>query len=695
MSMLRSERHKLASALLRPLLFFPLFLFSLTLAACSIRSPVVLSGSVIDAYSGQPVEMASVRIGGASTATDDAGTFQTAHWRTSDTLQISAPGYETTRIALREQPQLMQTDAPTVTLTMELRPNTLSGELTDAYTEQPLANVEVAVFTTTTRILTATTDLEGVYAFSEMPQRFTLEIDAPDYDSVEVEINRAITYDVALRPNVLSGSIADRYSGQPIAGAVIGIDGLQTTSAADGAYRLEGVPPDATVIEIMADGYAPQSQQIERTSTLDVLLRPDELTATLVDETTGEIIPNATVIATTELPGADVAHTRIDNQADGAFTLDGLPESGYIQVLAPGYRKAVFELKPGNVPAQIELEPFEARALYVKTSIAAYRPERLQELFDVIDRTELNAMVIDLKSDNLVDLGLIYYQSSVPIIEELGTSEDVYDIRAILAEAEQRGIYTIARIHIFAHDNLLAQTRPDWAAQDMRTGKEFYADWGIAWLDPWNRNVWDYNIQLGIEAAQLGFDEIQFDYIRFPNDASDIEYMQLSQPIDYENPQAMYENITTFMEQAHRAINGAGAFFSVDVFGYAAWEPQPIIGQNLTLMAKHADYICPMVYPSHYGLHELNFENAAAHPYEIVYESMVRGARMVDGDRAKLRPWLQDFTLIWVPDDQIVEYGPTEVRAQIDAAEDFADAFGWSLWSADNLYTYDALKPAE
>jgi hypothetical protein len=375
-----------------------------------------------------------------------------------------------------------------------------------------------------------------------------------------------------------------------------------------------------------------------------------------------------------------------------------------VQVLAPGYRKAVLELEPGSIPAVIELEPFHARALYAKTSTVAYLPDLFEEFLDVIDRTEANAIVIDLKSDNLADLGLIYYDSQVPIIQELGTSEDIMDIHAILAEAKRRNIYTIARIHIFAHDNLLAETMPEWAAKNSKgcvpnenrkcNGNVFYADWDIAWLDPWNRNVWDYNIQLGVEAAQLGFDEVQFDYIRFPNDAADIEYIELSGPMNWqEDPQPMYENIATFMERALKAINSAGAFFSVDVFGYAIWAPQAHIGQHAGIMAPHADYICPMVYPSHYYINELGFENAAAHPGEIVSASIEHGFDMVQGKRAKIRPWLQDFTLIWMPDHLIVEYGPEEVRAQINATEAFTYTAGWSLWSADNEYSYDALRP--
>jgi hypothetical protein len=309
--------------------------------------------------------------------------------------------------------------------------------------------------------------------------------------------------------------------------------------------------------------------------------------------------------------------------------------------------------------------------------------------------------VIDLKSDLRDDLGLIYYDSQLPIVKELHTARDIMNLSAILAEAKKRGIYTIARIHIFSHDNVLAEAKPEWAGKDRKTGGVYavYPGPGIHydWLDPWNKNVWDYNIQLGVEAAQLGFDEINFDYIRFPDpdpSTDDAERLQLSKPADWkDNPDAMFNNIATFMEQSQRAINGAGAFFSVDVFGYAAWEPQKTIGQNIGLMSQHADYVCPMVYPSHYGLHELGFDNAAAHPYEIVLESLKRGAELVGTNRAMLRPWLQDFTLRWVPKDQIVDYGPGQVRAQIQATEDFGRAAGWQLWDSDNVYTEAALKP--
>ncbi len=675
-------------------------------------SEVVLTGTVKDTYTQKPIREVNITIGEVSLKTDAQGKYRTPQWKAEDKLQAKAPGYATKSIGLEKFAKERQASVPaTVTLNLDLRPNTLKGLVTDAYTEEPLAGVQIVAKQpnlplTATSILSSTTDKEGKYTLENVPEKFALSLSLLDYEASEVNLRRKTVYNAALRPATLSGLITNRYNDAPIANATVQV--LSTTTKTDkkGFYRLENVPEDAKVVKIEADGFAPLTQELEKSAKLDADLRPDTLKGTLKDMVSGKPISFATIIATQKLTSTAVGFVRIDGQATGQFTLTGLPEGGFVQVLAPGYRKAVIEVKAGSaLTNEIKLKPFVAKALYAKTSVVAYFPKKLREFLDQIDRTELNALVVDLKSDNMVDLGLIYYQSNVPLIKELKTSKDLMDVKALLAETRKRDIYTIARIHIFAHDNLLAETKPEWAAQNLRgckpnanrrcNGKIFYADWDIAWLDPWNRNVWDYNIQLGVEAAQLGFDEVQFDYIRFPNDAKDIEALQLSKSVDYKtNPQPLYENIATFMAQAHDTINKVGAFFSVDVFGYASWTPQANIGQNMQLMAEHADYICPMVYPSHYDLHELGFTNSAAHPFEIVSESLRRGQKMVMNKRARQRPWLQDFTLIWMPKPLIVRYGVPEVRAQIDATDSYKGNAGWALWNSDNEYTFAALKPA-
>jgi protocatechuate 3,4-dioxygenase beta subunit len=677
-------------------LMVTLLLCTAALTACSGPS-VALTGTVTDAYTGEPVA-ADLQIGRTQLATDPGGMYTTSKWRTSDTLEVTAPGYEPSSIPLETHPEVAGSEALTITLDTELRPNILNGRITDAYTGEPLEGVRVSIPLDSTETLSTTTDADGQYTLASVPEEFTLTVNAPDYSPVEETLSRVTAFNTDLRPSVLSGTVTDQFSEDPVADVTVTVGDATTTTNDDGVYELSDIPTDATEAVFDAEGYATVTRELEQVTELDAVLRPDVLTGNLVDGETGEPINFATIIATETLPGRDVAFTRIDNSTDGAFTLEGLPETGYVQVLAPGYSKAVMEIKPGNIATEIELEPLFVKAVYVTAAVAS-SPSLMESYLDLIDQTELNAIVIDLKSDMRDDLGLVYYDSQVPLVQELEISADYVDMSAILSEAKKRNIYTIARVQIFSHDNALADARPEWAIQDAQTG-EVYADYpgpGIryAWLDPWNRNVWDYNIQLSLEAIELGFDEVNFDYIRYP-DARLSEFSEtfaFSQPTDpVNNPEAMFENIANFMSESQRAINGAGAFFSVDVFGRALVKAAIPVSQNIEVMAPHADYICPMPYPSLWWSGYLGFDNPTAHPYEVIYGSVMSGQKFVEGQRALLRPWLQDHTDPW-QGARVVEYGPAEVRAQIDAAEDTEVVDGWMLYDSANTYTEEALKP--
>ncbi len=670
------------------------------LSSCN-GSSSTLTGTITDAYTGEPVATANVAIGRTRVSTDANGMYATSRWRKNAVIEVSASGYELTSIDLETQPEIVQTDVPTVTLDASLRPNTLSGRVSSSYSGDAIEGAIVIAELGSAQVISATTAADGQYRLEGVPEKFQISIDAVEHSPIRADINRLATYDIALRPDVLTGIVTDQFSGEPLEGVQVTAGSATATTDADGRYRLEGIPSEVGSAEFSVAGYATVSQALDATTEMDAVLRSDVLAAVLVDQETGEPVQNATIIATETLTGTDVAFTRIDNRRDGSFTLEGLPEEGYVQVLAPGYYKAVLEIKPGSLASQIELEPLYVKALYVTAGVAA-SPSLLEQYLDVIDQTELNAIIIDLKSDMRDDLGVIYYDSQVPIVQELETSIDYMDVPAILAEAKKRGIYTIARVQVFSHDNALADARPEWAIQDPETG-EVFADYpgpGIryAWLDPWNRNVWDYNIQLSIEAAQLGFDEINFDYIRYPDFYGDkADYgsaMIFSQPTDPANdPDAMYQNLATFMEQSHRAINGAGAFFSIDVFGRVMVVPSMPIAQNIELMAPHADYIAPMIYPSLWWGGYQGFENPTAHPYEVILGSLEDGYDFFAGKRALLRPWLQDHTDPW-QGARVVQYGPAEVRAQIDATHDFGKASGWMLYDSANTYTEEALEPA-
>jgi hypothetical protein len=663
-----------------------LALVMLVLAACG-ATPTPLNGRIIDAYTNQPVAGATLTFGQREPITAENGSFTTSAWNAQETVTVTAPGYEPVTVNLAEKPELAATDTTTKTLEATIRPNTLSGVITDAYSNEPVAGARVFVSET----ISATTGADGSYTLQNVPEAYQIAVTAPDYAEARADVNRVVSQELALRPSVVRGTVTDTYTGDGIAGVTVKAGEATATTGDDGSYELRDVPENAE-IEFAAAGYDSVTQPVAQTTTLDATLRPNVISGTIVDSESGKPLAEATVIATPTITGTALAMTRTD--ADGTYTLEDVPEGAYIKALLPGYKRGETQVEAGKLSAELALEPFEAKALYLKANLASYGMETVNKYYDMVDRTEANAMVIDIKSDNLADVGFIYYQSQVPEVVAAGTSADYMPIREMLAEAKRRDIYTIARIHIFAHDNALLEAHPDWYVQ--KDGKPWFADFGIAWLDTYDERVWNYNIKLAVEVAQLGFDEIQFDYIRFPSDG-DLTGAVFKGPRDWRNnPDEMYNTVGRFMQQAQQAINGAGAFFSVDVFGYVAWQPQPNIGQNLQVMGKYADYVYPMVYPSHFVFGELGFENPGAHPYEIVDFSMqkVKDQLVGEASRAKVRPWLQDFTLIWVPKPYIVQYGAKEVRAQIDAAEKnrASGVSGWALWDPDNQYTLDALK---
>jgi hypothetical protein len=233
-----------------------------------------------------------------------------------------------------------------------------------------------------------------------------------------------------------------------------------------------------------------------------------------------------------------------------------------------------------------------------------------------------------------------------------------------------------------------------------------YADYpgpGIryAYLDPTNQNVWDYNIALAVEAAQMGFDEINFDYIRFPDWFGTRDEFRdkllFSEPIDpVANPGRMYEVLIEFMRRAHHAVNAAGAFMSVDVFGRVVNGPSMTIAQDMARMGEHADYVCPMPYPSLWWSGLDNIAVPVKYPYETIQIAVRKGGRLMADSYARQRPWLQDHTDPWAP--VVVEYGPAEVRAQINATEEQPEAAsGWMLYDSANIYKgafNGAVRPA-
>ena len=367
---------------------------------------------------------------------------------------------------------------------------------------------------------------------------------------------------------------------------------------------------------------------------------------------------------------------------DGTFVIEKMPPASPLIVKMPGYEKVTVAPSPAPEPVEVVMPPHVLKAAYLTYFGVADRGIR-GRVVDLLGRTELNAVVIDVKGDR----GWIPYRTEIPAALAAGAQGPVIlkDFDKLIAEFKARGVYTIARIVTFK-DNVLARSRPELAITDTRSGTPWTDREGLAWVDPFREEVWTYNIEIAKEAARKGFDEIQFDYVRFPTDGK-LGVARYLRPV---NRETRLPAIVGFLQRARRELGPLGVFVAADVFGYTAFnENDTDIGQRIEQLAPHLDYICPMVYPSGYHVGIPGFRNPVAHPYEVVFES-VRLIRKRTGDNiVRVRPWLQDFR-DYAFDRRV--FGVEEIRAQVKGADD-AGAFGWMLWNPRNDYTAAALRP--
>jgi hypothetical protein len=296
--------------------------------------------------------------------------------------------------------------------------------------------------------------------------------------------------------------------------------------------------------------------------------------------------------------------------------------------------------------------------------------DRFYELVTYMKQSGLNAVVIDVQDDD----GQISWETEIPMAKEIGANETkISDIDERVRFLKENGIYVIGRIVVYA-DPLLGRKRPDMAILK----GEFVDTRGIRWPDPYNQDVWTYKIDIAKEAARRGFDEIQFDYIRFPEHR--IQGYNAGVPVKQRT-----DAIEGFLKYAHQELAPLGVFIAADVFGLTTSVEEGDdmeIGQDYAHIAGIVDYILPMVYPSHYAPGTYGIGNPNSAPGRIVYESLVRAQERTWGDDVKKhRPWIQDFNL-----------GKTYTAADVeDQIRGLAEAgiYQWILWDPNNRYTHD------
>ena len=342
--------------------------------------------------------------------------------------------------------------------------------------------------------------------------------------------------------------------------------------------------------------------------------------------------------------------------------------------LQPSTAAPVVQFSTGALKAAIDADR-RVRGIHL-TSWGSGSAKSRREMLKKISGSVINTVVIAVKETD----GKVY----IPGVEKAhkwGAHENaIPDPEAMLEDFRGAGIYTVARIVAFK-DKVLPKVRKDLAVRTPN-GDLWRSRNGATWVDPYHREVWDYILDIAERCAKLGFEEIQFDYIRYPSEGN-TALCRYSKP---HNRQASTANLSAFLDYARQRLAPYNVKISADVFGLTTTVKDDMgIGQDIKTLTAGSDYVYPMMYPSHYAPGEYNLKNPNASPYKVINRGLKDARAGLGADYAKLRPYLQDFSLGH-------HYGPQEVRAQLSATRvNLLES--WVLWNPSNKYTWAALTP--
>ncbi len=482
-----------------------------------------------------------------------------------------------------------------------------------------------------------------------------------------------------LAANRLLGSVYDTH-GKPLAGVRVAVGERHASSTADGRFLLLGVPAQGKVTLTKAGYHARQFAYREGKPVI-VKLHPHGLGGKLTSSA-GKPLAQALLVAGT------ITTTTAD---DGSFFLPGVNSGVTVTLHAPGYlaaawtwsekgirRRSYGELQGGAAQLQTENCPYDA-CLQIKaapwTAYGVYLPmgllydqKQVLALLDLVTHSpHLNTIVVDIKGDH----GYLAWNS--PHAAALGVHNKMgqhIGLKWLVAEAHRRGIYLIGRFVTFK-DNPLAEAKPAWAVQ-RKDGTIWRDREKLAWGDVSLPQVRSYMLDLLTEAARLGLDEIQLDYLRFPSDG---DLTVINWPKDF-SATTRTTALRTFVKATRERLSPYPVALSADLFGLTIWvSPQQDmgIGQRVIDVAPYVDYVSPMIYPSTFAKHSIGLDYPSLYPYELVHKSVLQGQKRMPAN-ALLRPWLQAY---WYPNE--------EYQVQRLAAED-AHADGWLFWNAAGHY---------
>ncbi|GIP38020.1 hypothetical protein J31TS4_13000 [Paenibacillus sp. J31TS4] len=364
--------------------------------------------------------------------------------------------------------------------------------------------------------------------------------------------------------------------------------------------------------------------------------------------------------------------------ADPGLTLDRLVQAAEAAPAIAQADGSADPLKP-LIKSDPQKDAPKVKGVYATAHSAG--GARLDTLLKLLDETELNSLVVDIKDD----WGNLTYDMGSDKLNELGTTQRIIrDMPALMEKLKEHDVYPIARIVVFK-DTMLAKKRPDLS---------FLNPDGTLWgngknppdsfVNPYQKEVWEYNVEVAKEAVKAGFKEIQFDYVRFPEG-----FENRADILKYEKDErSRIDAVAGFIKYAREQLSPLGVRVSVDIFGYAASVPAAEgIGQDFQKISQNVDVICPMIYPSHYSTGWFGAKVPDAAPYQTISGASVDTHKKLEPLaelKPVVRPWIQDFTATWVPGH--IKYGKQQLDDQIRALKDNG-IDEYLLWNAANTYT--------
>jgi hypothetical protein len=633
--------------------------------------------SVRDAATGDPLSGATVQVGAEQGSSNADGRVQVAvpHGR-SVQVAVAAPGYA----SWQEKVETTGLTREAVPLDVSLDLNTVTGQVVGA----GLVPLPEAVVSYQGKAVPL--DDEGRFVLHGVRLGETVTATHSGYAEGVATADGYPTLYVVLEPLELPVRVHDTLTGAPLAGAsVCGGKGCAVTGP-EGDALVAGTLPGST-LTVERDGYATAQVPFAGESELAAGLAPTSLHGYVVDAETGDVITRTIVLAGDQIAPLDET---------GMFHVADFAAAGGVFVKAPGYERVEIPIDASTRASDVDgldlcssqqvqpcveiaLQPFAMRGIYLSYNLLMWDRETLLDLIDMVDRSPtLNGIVVDIKSD----VGWLAFVSDDPYLVEVGAmSEGRTSLPELLQMCKERDIYTVARMVVFK-DSPLVEARPELAVRHPN-GEIFYDREGMAWADPMREEVWDYDIAVTLEAIKLGFDEVQYDYLRFPSDSTSLEVVRALVYKEESTTESRTGAIKGFVQAAKAAVDRTHAFLSLDVFGYALViqpEHDMRIGQRIIDLAPHADYLCPMIYPSTFESGNLGLANPSAEPYKVIEMAM---AMAKERTSTIVRPWLQHY---WYERPQYV--------AQRDAAEAASDK-GWCFWNAGGLYDEGFFVPAQ